>query len=173
MEISIVPIGTGKEFLAIDSRQLLHHINALVTEHSLIITDRKYSIAGEAKWKKESADEIDHGRKLIIAAFVGGKLAGLCEARRGRGKERFNLFFGMSVAEKYRHHGIGDEMLSLAIDEGKRRFDSKNIYITYHGDNKVARKMYESFGFEEIARLPKYMFHYGEFVDRVIMQLKR
>jgi RimJ/RimL family protein N-acetyltransferase len=173
MEINVKVIKKGKDLLAIDTGQLLHHINALVQEHSFIITDRKYTKDKEAAWKKENALQVDRAQKLFVAAFVKGKLAGLCEVRDGRGKERYNIFFGMSVGREYRHHGIGDELLSVAMDEGKQRFKARNVYITYHGENKIAREMYEKFGFQEVARLPGYMFHYGKFVDRVIMQLKK
>lgn len=173
MEIEIRTIRKGKDLLAIDTGQLLHLINSLVREHSFIITDRKYTKKDEIGWKKENAKEIDLRQKLFVAAFVSGKLAGLCEVRDGRGKERYNIFFGMSVGKKYRHHSIGDEMLSVAMDEGKQRFKAKNVYIAYHGENTVARDMYKKFGFREIARLPGYTYHYGKFVDRVIMQLEK
>jgi len=173
MEIEIKVIKRGRDLLSVDTVQLLRHINSLVKEHSFIITDRRYTKKDESEWKKENARQVDLKQKLFIAAFVKGKLAGLCEVRDGRDKERYNIFFGMSVGKRYRHHGIGEEMLSVAMDEGKARFKARNVYIAYHGENFVAREIYEKFGFREIARLPGYTYHYGKFVDRVIMQLEK
>ncbi len=68
----------------------------------------------------------------------------------------------------YRGRGIGKALLKKGIEVAKR-LKAKNIWIEYLDGNNVAKHLYESLGFVEWCRLPKYRKHYGRYGDSVKM----
>jgi L-amino acid N-acyltransferase len=116
---------------------------------------------------------VERGEKIFVIAWRRKEIIGICEVRRGHGNERYNINFGISVEKRHRGKGIGRKLLLRAIAEGKRAFKPRTIFLVYQEGNERARKLYDEIGFVEVARLPNFVYHYGKFVDRVIMILPR
>jgi RimJ/RimL family protein N-acetyltransferase len=170
MAIEIEVIKDKVRFSMLDTRMLLSHINALIGEHAYILTNHPFNLKEEAAWKHIRAEEIARKEKIIIVAREGGRIAGICEVRRGRGKEKYNMGFSMSVEKRYRGHGIGSMLLKRGIVEGKKTFKPHRIYLYYEEGNEKARELYEKLGFREVARLEGYVYHCGRFIDRILME---
>jgi putative acetyltransferase len=170
LAIRIEVIRSSKAFLELDTKGLLSHINSLIGEHAYILTNHPFNMKEEAAWKHLRAHEIAQGDKLIVLARDGRKVAGICEVKRGRGKEKFNMGFSMSVDRQYRGQGIGEALMRRAIREGKSAFKPHKIYLYYEDGNANARKLYQKVGFCQVARLKGYVFHCGKFIDRILME---
>ena len=170
MKISV--IKSRRAFLKLDTRELLSHINSLIGEHALILTNHPFNMKEEEAWQHTRANEISAGDKMMVVAQDGGRVAGICEVKRGRGKDRYNMGFSMSVDRRYRGRGIGKALLKRAIAEGKKEWKPRNIFLFYEEGNAPAQKLYESLGFHEVARLKGYIYHCGKFIDRIMMELK-
>ena len=170
MKISV--IKNRRAFLKLDTRELLSHINSLIGEHAYILTNHPFNMKEEDAWQHTRAAEISAGDKMVIIAQDGKHVAGICEVKRGKGKEKHNMGFSMSVDKRYRGHGIGKALMKRAIAEGKTAWKPHRISLFYEDGNKPARKLYESLGFHETARLKGYIYHCGKFIDRIMMELK-
>ena len=170
MKISV--IRNRRSFLKLETRELLSHINSLIGEHAYILTNHPFNMKEEEAWQHTRAAEIAAGDKMMILARDGKHVAGICEVKRGRGKEKYNMSFSMSVDKRYRGHGIGKALMKRAISEGKKAWKPNFIFLFYEDGNAPAQKLYESLGFHEIARLKGYIYHCGKFIDRILMELK-
>jgi ribosomal protein S18 acetylase RimI-like enzyme len=124
----------------------------------------------EEAWKHTRASEIAEGTKMVVIARDGGRVAGICEVKRGKGKEKHNMGFSMSVDRRYRGHGLGKALMRRAISEGKKAWKPHKIFLFYEEGNEPARLLYESLGFKEAARLRGYLYHCGKFIDRILME---
>lgn len=55
----------------------------------------------------------------------------------------------LMIAKNHQGKGYGRAALHLIIDELKRLYQPDSIYISFEPDNVSARKLYESFGFQD------------------------
>ncbi|MHA2120233.1 MAG: GNAT family N-acetyltransferase [Promethearchaeota archaeon] len=67
-------------------------------------------------------------------------------------------FEELYVFEEYRKKGIGSEVIKVSIKAVRNHFkrlgiESRRIYLFVDENNKIARNLYEKFGFENIANL--------------------
>jgi len=170
--VKISVIKNRRSFLQLDTRELMSHINLLIGEHAYILTNHPFNMKEEDAWKHTRAAEIAAGDKMVVIAQDGKCVAGICEVKRGKGKERYNMNFSMSVDERYRGHGLGKAMVKRAIAEGKKAWKPHKIFLFYEEGNAPARQLYESLGFHETVRLKGYIYHYGKFIDRIMMEIK-
>ncbi|EQK39578.1 acetyltransferase family protein [[Clostridium] bifermentans ATCC 19299] len=63
-----------------------------------------------------------------------------------------SVFFGIGIKPEYCGIGIGKQIVSMALDECKRRYPSKPIILEVRSWNKRALRCYESQGFKVIDR---------------------
>ena len=61
-----------------------------------------------------------------------------------------SVFFGIGIKPEYCGIGIGKQIISMALDECKRRYPSKPIILEVRSWNKRAIRCYESQGFRVI-----------------------
>lgn len=73
----------------------------------------------------------------------------------------------IAVVESARGHGLGRVLMLRMIDLARERGASE-LFLEVRADNPVAKALYDSLGFEQIAVRPGY---YGGVVDAVIMRL--
>jgi GNAT superfamily N-acetyltransferase len=63
---------------------------------------------------------------------------------------RFFWVWDVFVAEEHRGHGLGRQAMQLAEQEARRQGFSR-IELNVFGGNEVARSLYRSLGYEEVA----------------------
>ena len=119
-------------------------------------------------WSTESmTHEVagEHGHYLVAFAEDGALdgYAGLL-APEGGGQGDIQT---IAVAPRARRHGLGRTLLLALVDEARRRGVTE-LFLEVRADNPVARTLYESLGFVEIAVRPRY---YRGGIDAVIMRL--
>ncbi len=163
-------IRNGKDLLKIGAKQFMDYINSFVDEKAYISLNKKMTLKQENEWLRNSAKEINAKRKIKIILFIDEKIAGICDIRKGKIAEQYNVDFGLSIIKKYRGHGYGEMLLRKGIEIAKKRFNPHKIWISYQGENKIAKKLYTKIGFVKVARLKEYVNHFGKWMDKIIME---
>lgn len=164
-------ISKGRDLLKVGVKPFLKHINELVAEKSLIGADKKKMYAEEKKWLESCAKEIDRKNQLKVLLFVDGEFAGSCDVRKGQlEKERHNVHFGLSIGKKHRGNGYGEMLLRKGIAAAKKYFKPHKMWIEHTEGNGAAANLYKKAGFVEIARLKEYVYHFGEWRDKILME---
>lgn len=74
----------------------------------------------------------------------------------------------IAVTASARSHGLGRVLMLSLTDEARRR-GVREVFLEVRADNPVARGLYESLGFTEIAVRPRYYQPDG--VDAIVMRL--
>jgi len=147
----------------------MDYINPFVDEKAFILLDKKVNLPEQKKWLEGTAKSIDSRSLIFLVAWVGKELAGDCEVRRGRHRERFTVSFGLSVSSKYRGLGLGKALLRKGIAVARSKFKAHKITLEYLEGNVAAKKLYESLGFVEVCRLKERAHYGGKFLDSIIM----
>lgn len=65
---------------------------------------------------------------------------------------------GLVIDGAFRGKGYAKETLSLFLDYAERVLDLHQLYVYIFSDNVVARQLYASFGFREVATLEDWVF---------------
>ena len=119
-------------------------------------------------WSLKSYEEaIASDHSFIIVAEDDGQIAA------------FSVFYltppeaelpDIVVDEKYRGQGLGRQLLTKSLEELEAR-DIDTIFLEVRVSNTPARRLYESFGFEEIGKR-KY-FYSNPVEDAICMKFER
>ena len=93
----------------------------------------------------------DHPTALVLLAFVDDQPVGIAVCFYGlstfRARPLLNIH-DLAVVPRYRTLGIGRALLRAAEDRARERGCCK-LTLEVQDDNRVARRVYEQFGFED------------------------
>jgi diamine N-acetyltransferase len=106
------------------------------------VASNAYSLA-ESKFNKYC-----HPRAIYYKNKVVGFI--MYESMDEEAKPYEYFVYRFMVKRKYQGKGIGQQAMMLAIEEIKANENCKTITICYASENKRAKKLYRSCGFEEI-----------------------
>lgn len=109
--------------------------------------------------------------KIMLACVIDGSVAGNISLRgNDYRKLRHRAELALAVRKNYWHLGIGRAMLTEAIGLA-RNLGLKYLELDYIDGNARAKGLYESLGFQEIARIPQaYCQPDGTFADAILMR---
>jgi ribosomal protein S18 acetylase RimI-like enzyme len=111
---------------------------------------------------------IRYGKLIVAQLKRSGKIIGVCEIIREWKGTRIAFIHSFYICSKYRAQGIGKKLLKNALDI-LRDENFEQVELTVDGENKVAVRLYESFGFEvKETRTDEY----GKGINRDLMVLK-
>lgn len=153
-----------------DLDDLVTFANNLVAEDTFIMLNKKISWEEESKWLTDTITEINEGKKIHLVAEVNEKLVGNCEIRIRDKKQTHVGEIGISVALPYREEGIGYELLSTLIEEGKKK-GLRLLIIHCFENNDRALHLYEKLGFTRAGLVPGMYNYKGSFVGEVTLYL--
>lgn len=145
-------------------------INALVDEDTFIALHTRITREEEAKWLAETIFAMEIGKKIHLVADVNGHVAGNCEIRIHDKRQAHVGDIGISVAAPYRDEGIGREILSTLIGEG-RKAGLKLLVMHCFENNARALHLYESLGFVRSGLVPGVYAYKGRFIGEVTLYL--
>lgn len=155
------------------TEELLEFINGLIEENACVLYDRKFTLKEEQEWKKNTLRQLREREGYLLVARVDGKFAGDTGCKRGMFKESGNVCLGVAIAREFRGLGLGEGLLRMNIEHAKKFFNEtpKNIYLSVFATNRPAKALYRKLGFKEIAVLPKWLKHKGQYIDHIYMKL--
>ena len=127
----------------------------------------------ETKWLNDKLEKILKQECVYLCAFCNNQLIGSSEITLKDKVKSHIGSFGIAIDKKFRGMGIGKKLMELVLSESiKNILSLKIIELEVFGNNPLAKKMYEKFGFEEFGRLPQGILHQGKFVDAILMYKK-
>lgn len=106
-----------------------------------------------------------HGRYLVDVE--AGRVVGYGGVRAVQGAADADVQT-IAIAASARGRGRGRVLLRALAEEARRR-GARELFLEVRADNPVAQRLYESEGFVELARRPRY--YQPDDVDAVVMKL--
>lgn len=145
-------------------------VNALIEEDTFLMLPEKQTHTSEATWMAKTFDDIENSKKIHIVAEVNGQYAGNCEIRIHERRQAHVGDIGISIAAQYRQEGIGYELLSTLIEEGKKK-GLHLLIIHCFKNNDRALHLYEKLGFKRAGLVPGMYQYKGSYVGEVTLYL--
>jgi RimJ/RimL family protein N-acetyltransferase len=153
--------------LKTDLKALLTYINTLSKEKTFIrFQGEQLSLKEEKKYLNSLMIKIKKGQAVKLLVFGENRLIGGSDIEMMDKISSHVGLLGITIAKDYRHQGLGKLLISLVLTEAKKNLPSLRIIILEcFGNNQLALKMYQKFGFKEYGRLPEGISHRGIYVD--------
>ncbi|MFJ7953517.1 GNAT family N-acetyltransferase [Lysinibacillus sp. NPDC096418] len=93
------------------------------------------------------AESLYEGKGTSIGLYDGETLVGYAMYGWYSEKEESAWLDRFMIDQKFQGKGYAKRFLVLLIEHFQQKFDCKKIYLSLHPENKLAMKIYESFGF--------------------------
>ena len=105
-----------------DLDAMLTYINALIAEDTFIgMCGEPLTMEEEREFLEGALKDIEKGDKLHIVVEEGDRFVGEAEVRRDRLRRKKHVgSVAISLLSSHRREGIGTELLSTLIEEGRR-----------------------------------------------------
>lgn len=154
-----------------DAVQMWKYINKISKEKTFItFQGEDVSIEFETQYLAKQLDRISKGNTVQLLVFIGEKLVGIAGVDMKDRTSAHEGVFGISVDIDYRGEGIGKTLMDVITKEAEAKMPQlKIVTLGLFGDNLMACKIYQDFGFVESGRLPKGILHNGNYVDHIFM----
>ena len=168
MAVKLYVDTTGDVIGRFSPKEWADWVNSFIEERSFIVVMKPKTAAEEAELLGKKVEELKEGKAIMIIAIDEEKprIVGICEVKLASSMpaEKHNITFAfLAVHHDYRGQGLGKKLLKKGISIAKNRMNAKNLWIEYIDGNDIAKHLYESLGFVEWCRLPKYVKHYGKY----------
>lgn len=157
-----------------DVKILTDYINKISNEKTFILYQgEQQTLESETKWLNDKLKKISNKECVYLCAFYGNRLIGSSEITLKDKVKAHIGSFGITVDQDFRGIGIGKKLMELVLAESVKNIPNlKIIELEVFGNNPLAKKMYEKFGFIEFGRLSNGILHKGKYVDAVLMYKK-
>ena len=154
-----------------DAQIFCDYINALSKEKTFVrFQGEEVSLEDETKYLNTQLEKIAKKQTVELLVFCNNKLIGISSIDMKDKTESHEGVFGISVARESRGEGIGRKFMQLVLEEAEKNMPQLRIItLGVFGDNPLAKKMYEEFGFKEYGKLPKGSLHKEKYVDHIYM----
>lgn len=157
-----------------DAKAMHEYINTLSKERTFIrFQGEEISFNEETKFLKKQLQKITKNMSVQLLVFSNENLIGISGIEMGEKIDKHNGIFGISIAKDYRKEGIGSLLMKLVIDEAIKNMPQMEIItLGVFGNNHIAKKMYDEFGFREYGNLPNGVKLPDGYVDHIYMYKK-
>ncbi|MCC6944264.1 MAG: GNAT family N-acetyltransferase [Thermomicrobiales bacterium] len=154
-----------------DAPGLLEFINRLSEEQTFILFQgEQLTLEQEESWLSGRLNELATRSGITLCAMLGDLVVGTTAITRKGLAERHIGVLGISIRDGYRGAGLGGALFDAVVREAATHLDGLRIVeLGVFGNNPVARRLYESRGFEVHGVLPGGVRHRGEYVDHILM----
>lgn len=174
LENTILPTGEEIQFRLPeedDVAQMLDYINRLSSEQTYILRQGdQLSLSEETEYVMGLLKKMNERKSVCILAICDGKIVGNSGIDLQDGALGHDGVFGISIAKEYRGKGIGRLLMEKVLERAQESLpELRIITLGVFGENTIARKMYEKFGFVEYGRLPEGIQRQGKLDDHIFM----
>jgi RimJ/RimL family protein N-acetyltransferase len=154
-----------------DASKFCDYINILSKEKTFIrFQGEQVSLEYEEKYIENQLKKIHNHESVGLIVVCDNKIIGISLVDTKGKTESHEGGLSISIAKDYRGGGIGKKLMQLILKEAEKNIPQLRIIsLGVFGNNPIAKKMYETFGFREYGRLPKGSLHKGIYVDHVYM----
>ena len=131
----------------------------------------------ERAYIQDCLHRMSKGDLIKLVCIIDGVLAADCTVGRDINTRRRGYHrgtFGLVVRKEYRGDGIGEVLMKITMETAWQKLNGLQI-VTLHvlGNNTIAQKLYEKYGFTECGRVKNgYWYHEG-YVDDITMLIQR
>ena len=129
------------------------------------------SLKEERKYLAGFLKKVRKRKAIKLLAFYNNELIGVSDIAMGEKKSDSHIgTLGITVKKEFRNQGIGKLLMKLILKTAQKELKGMKILeLTVFGNNPIARKMYQKFGFKEFGLLPKGLFLRHKYVDHIYM----
>lgn len=154
-----------------DAEKMLEFLRETSQESDFLLRYPEENIMGISEEVQFLEGICRSDNKIMLACVIDGSVAGNISLRgNDYRKLRHRAELALAVRKNYWHLGIGKAMLTEAIGLA-RNLGLKYLELDYIDGNARAKGLYESLGFQEIARIPQaYCQPDGTFADAILMR---
>lgn len=154
-----------------DAENMLEFLRETSRESDFLLRYPEENIMGISEEVQFLEGICQSDNKIMLACVIDGSVAGNISLRgNDYRKLRHRAELALAVRKNYWHLGIGRAMLTEAIGLA-RNLGLKYLELDYIDGNARAKGLYESLGFQEIARIPQaYCQPDGTFADAILMR---
>lgn len=155
-----------------DLDRMLVFINTLITEDTFIgLYGEPLTREEEKKHLDETIENMNKGDKIVIVVEINGRYVGSGDLTRETiRRKKHGGSIGISLLKEYREEGIGAELLTSLIEEG-RKLGLSLLRLTCLENNDRALHLYEKLGFRRSGIIPNACFWKGGYVGEVALYL--
>jgi len=154
-----------------DLKLLLEFRNRLIMEEALINSSEIMNLKSEDRYINESLNLVRKKQKIHLIVEIDGEIAGSCEIRCGKERQKHTGEIGISIDKVFRDEGIGFELMKIIIAQA-RKLKLKTLYLHCFEINKPARNLYEKIGFKLAGVIPQIYNYRNEYIGDAIYFLK-
>lgn len=154
-----------------DAEKMLEFLRETSRESDFLLRYPEENIMGISEEVRFLEGICQSDNKIMLACVIDGSVAGNISLRgNDYRKLRHRAELALAVRKNYWHLGIGRAMLTEAVGIA-RNLGLKYLELDYIDGNARAKGLYESLGFQEIARIPQaYCQPDGTFADAILMR---
>lgn len=154
-----------------DAEKMLEFLRETSQESDFLLRYPEENIMGISEEVQFLEGICQSDNKIMLACVIDGSVAGNISLRgNDYRKLRHRAELALAVRKNYWHLGIGRAMLTEAVGIA-RNLGLKYLELDYIDGNARAKGLYESLGFQEIARIPQaYCQPDGTFADAILMR---
>ena len=154
-----------------DAEKMLEFLRETSRESDFLLRYPEENIMGISEEVQFLEGICQSDNKIMLACVIDGSVAGNISLRgNDYRKLRHRAELALAVRKNYWHLGIGRAMLTEAVGIA-RNLGLKYLELDYIDGNARAKGLYESLGFQEIARIPQaYCQPDGTFADAILMR---
>lgn len=155
----------------VDARELFRFWQAALREEPFaFVTSPEDDVASFESLREYLSRRPD---ALVFGAFDPEMVGMLGISRENRRKLAHKaLIWGVFVREEYRGHGVGEQLLSVAIDHARSVDGLKALRLGVSQRSAPARRLYERAGFRVWGIEPDCIQYGGESADLCYLELK-
>lgn len=154
-----------------DAEKMLEFLRETSRESDFLLRYPEENIMGISEEVQFLEGICRSDNKIMLACVIDGSVAGNISLRgNDYRKLRHRAELALAVRKNYWHLGIGRAMLTEAVGIAQN-LGLKYLELDYIDGNARAKGLYESLGFQEIARIPQaYCQPDGTFADAILMR---
>ncbi len=121
------------------------------------------------------ANNTDRDDRFILGAFEEDELVGIAGFYRHEPIKTFHkgTVWSVFVKPKFQGQGLGRKLMESTLEEAWKMSGLESILIGVSSNNPPAINLYRNLGFQDYGREPNCLKHEGEYVDEILMVMRR